>query len=578
MKKIYVLFLFVFALTYVNAQGWQVYDCDVLPPDFDPAFGTTNVGGADPTINIIADPDNPDNNLLEMIVDTAGSKFMYRHYYEGNPIEVTWVARIKGVSDTLDRIMEIDMYNGGYRERLFLQTYTKGWRFREADVSGDLPVSTMDWHIYRIVKDTVSIKLYVDEKPEPVAVVDTSTHKTESYFRFGDADSNREMGAYIDWMIWDTTGAYAPDRGTYIPDSLITDFASSDASLADLEISLGLLEPDFDPDSMDYTLSIPVGTDSVVITATANDAMNATVEGDGVFKTFPVVTEITVTSEDGLKEVYTVDIQESGTDATLSNLETTVGIFNPAFDPGTTTYELRVPASTTSLTLTATTNDPNASAEGDGETTTIPGTVVITVTAQFGNTQDYTVNIVLMSSDATLSELSSTVGDLVPEFDPAVTSYTLGVPPGTASIFIIANVTDPLADITGDGTFTDIPGTATITVTAEDATTQDYTIDVYFISGLEEVHAGLFSMYPNPAGDIVTIKINKLYHGFADVEIINTCGQTCLIQKKILPSYGTVKLNVASLKPGFYIIKINTKKGTVPLITNKGIVPLVIIK
>jgi hypothetical protein len=536
-----------------TVPDWQVYDCNVLPPDWDPPFGTTNTGGAAPTHNILEDLDNPGNSLLEMIVDTAGSKWQWRHYYEGNPQAVTWVTRIKGVSDTLDRIMEIDMYNAGFRERLFLQTYTQGWHLKQTDVSGDLDVGTMGWHIYRMTKIDSIVNFYVDEDPVPIATVTTPTVVgDENYFRFGDADANRSMGAYIDWMIWDTTGAYAPDRGTYVPDSLITDKSSSDASLADLETSLGVLDPAFHPDSMDYMLSIPVGTDSVVLTATASDTLNATVVGDGVFKVFPDTTDITVTSEDGLTKVYTVNIQESGTDASLSNLESTVGVLNPAFDPGITTYDLRVPGSTVSLTLTATTNDPNANAEGDGEVTTIPGTVVITVTAQFGNTQDYTVNIVLMSSDATLSSLSTNTGTLVPDFDPGITSYTLGVLPGTASIFILANANDPNADISGDGTFTNIPGTATITVTAEDATTQDYTIDVYIISGLNEAQTGLFSMYPNPAGDVLYIKLNSVN---CNISVHNILGESII--ERTTANEQLIRIDFSGLNSGLYLIKVS---------------------
>ncbi len=548
-----MLFLFVFALMYVNAQGWQVYDCDVLPPDYDPAFGTTNTGGAAPTHNIIADPDNPGNNLLEMIVDTAGSKWQWRHYYEGNPQAVTWIARIKGVSDTLDRIMEIDMYNAGFRERLFLQTYDGTWRLRQTDITGDLPVGTMGWHIYRMTKIDSIVNFYIDEDPLPIATVTTPTTVTdESYFRFGDADSNRSLGAYIDWMIWDTTGAYAPDGGTYVPDSLISDIASSDASLSDIEISLGVLDPAFHPDSMDYMLSIPVGSDSVVITAKANDSINAVVVGDGIFKVFPVITDITVTAEDGMTAVYTVMIQESGTDATLSDLVSTVGVLNPAFDPMVTTYELRVPGSTSSLTLTATTNDPNAAAAGDGEITTIPGTVVITVTAQFGNTQDYTVNITLMSSDATLSELSSTVGTLVPDFDPGVLSYSLEVPFGTSSIFIIANATDPNAGISGDGTYTNIPGTATITVTAEDATSQDYTIDVSIITALNEVQAGIFSLYPNPAGNDLFIELNSVN---CNIAVHNILGETII--ERTTANEKLIRIDMSGLNSGLYLVKVS---------------------
>lgn len=90
--------------------------------------------------------------------------------------------------------------------------------------------------------------------------------------------------------------------------------------------------------------------------------------------------------------MYTAPTQSL--DASLSSLTASVGTLSPAFDPNIFNYSLKVPAATSSVDLTATVNDPNAFAFGDG---TIPLSgdisVDIVVTAEAGNSQTYTVRI-----------------------------------------------------------------------------------------------------------------------------------------------------------------------------------------
>ena len=80
------------------------------------------------------------------------------------------------------------------------------------------------------------------------------------------------------------------------------------------------------------------------------------------------------------------------------------------------------------------------------------------------------------SNDATLSELTVSVGTLEPAFDPNITSYKVVLPEGTTSVMISAAANHPSATVAGEGEFTNIPGSATLTVTAEDGTTKDYSI------------------------------------------------------------------------------------------------------
>ena len=105
----------------------------------------------------------------------------------------------------------------------------------------------------------------------------------------------------------------------------------------------------------------------------------------------------------------------------------------------------------TTLTLTPTVNEPNARAVINGG---LPiGLVVganpitVTVTAQDGTTtRQYTVTVTRApSSDATLSNLTSSTGTLTPNFAPATTAYTLAVNHSVTTLTLTPTVNEPNA-------------------------------------------------------------------------------------------------------------------------------------
>lgn len=87
--------------------------------------------------------------------------------------------------------------------------------------------------------------------------------------------------------------------------------------------------------------------------------------------------------------------------------------------------------------------------------------------------------IVELSDDASLASLTVDPGELDPPFAPEIISYQVVLPEGSESVEITAIANHPAATVGGDvGTFTDVPGTAIVTVTAEDGTVRDYTINI----------------------------------------------------------------------------------------------------
>jgi hypothetical protein len=317
---------------------WVVYAADSVPGNDPVGFEESNVDGDPASNSIVVDTENPGNNLLELISPGADpAKFMWKHNLPNDVNDpITLVARVRKVSDTLDRTMEFDFRQGGFRERLYLRNNGE-YEFKEAGIRTDLPVGVMGWHIYRITKDTSEVKFYIDEDPEPVDSVTTDTEDSNNYWRFGDGNGSSTLGGLVDWIIWDTTGAYAPGEMSMIPDSLVQDVTPSDATLSALTASTGTMTPAFDPETMEYGLELAPGTPSVTLTGTPNDP-EATVEGDGEFSTFPDTVMIEVVAQDGHSMIYQVNIVQEGTGIrdTRSNLARIYP--NPASDMITVEY------------------------------------------------------------------------------------------------------------------------------------------------------------------------------------------------------------------------------------------------
>ena len=103
-----------------------------------------------------------------------------------------------------------------------------------------------------------------------------------------------------------------------------------------------------------------------------------------------------------------------------------------------------------------------------------------TTYAGVGVTEWETYTVTLASTDASLSALTATVGDLSPSFASGTYEYKLTVPESTTSVDLNATVNDTgLASKTGDGTIS-LSGdkSVDIVVTAEAGNTQTYTIHI----------------------------------------------------------------------------------------------------
>ena len=137
--------------------------------------------------------------------------------------------------------------------------------------------------------------------------------------------------------------------------------------------------------------------------------------------------------------------------------------------------------------------DGNAVASGSGHAVSLEvgaNVIRVVVTAQDGTTQTYTITVTrAASSDAALSALGISPGALSPSFSPGAYAYTASAGNAVTSVTVTATVNDSNAGVTVDGNaVASGSGHAVslevganvirVVVTAQDGTTQTYTITV----------------------------------------------------------------------------------------------------
>lgn len=214
--------------------AWFVYDASVTPDENNPSFGTSGLAGAGMVSALVTDPISPENSLLQLLTLTNADNGTWRHVYPAQVSDITIVMRVKSANEDGRRVLELDMDNGGFRERLYLNQEDNLIRLQHSEgfgVNNEFPLpggaSVKDWNIYRMTKDAEgNVALYVNEDTEPLATGKTGQTTNNNHFRFGDTNGSHNISALIDWVIWDTSGIYAPGEGQPIPDGLITETPS----------------------------------------------------------------------------------------------------------------------------------------------------------------------------------------------------------------------------------------------------------------------------------------------------------------------------------------------------------------
>lgn len=223
-----ILFAFAFCLFWLpdaGAQDWTIYNGDVLPNDesLDRPFVTSS-GSYNAEENSIVD-----GNILQMDISestgTTQTQFYWRMRFDTEPVidldELTVVFRAKGNPDRA-MALDLDVHFKDLRSRVSIFNGTNLADIRNG--TGDdvtLDVDVTEWNTYRFTMNATETRLYVNEETDPSLVFTPQAAVSgNSHFRFGDGDSGNDMGAQIDWVAWDVTGAYSPSDQS-LPSELV---------------------------------------------------------------------------------------------------------------------------------------------------------------------------------------------------------------------------------------------------------------------------------------------------------------------------------------------------------------------
>ena len=250
---------------------------------------------------------------------------------------------------------------------------------------------------------------------------------------------------------------------------------SPDAKLLSLTVTPGTLQPAFSNDVTNYTVDVLTTVTSVTVTAQPQIA-GATVNINGQATTNRSVTlgaagsttvvTIVVTAVSGSQNTYIVTVNRATPNGNnnLQSLTVSPGPLTPMFTASTASYTVDVATSVTSIAVTATLQDTNASMTVNGQGTSSgqvrtitlngPGlsTVIpIEVTAPNGSQKTYlvTVHRAAPASDNNLSALSVTGQTLAPAFSASQLDYTVNVATTVTQVNVSATKSDPNAVMSG---------------------------------------------------------------------------------------------------------------------------------
>lgn len=82
------------------------------------------------------------------------------------------------------------------------------------------------------------------------------------------------------------------------------------------------------------------------------------------------------------------------------------------------------------------------------------------------------------------------------------------------------------------------------------------TVTATTTAGINTLATDSFSLYPNPAQDVITITANNQIAGSVSINVINMLGET--VMQKQLSDINRYELNISNLASGMYVVKLNS--------------------
>jgi len=232
-----LMLLFVITFSEVSAQ-WAVWDCSTLPENTemngvlftkgDDTDGLTDVPESVIT-SVIADPDDSENSLIAINEFDGDKKESWRNDWAiADPsVGVTAVFRARASDEVIALAKnEEDTFEYWYislrdgQSRIDLELDYPNVMNSKGEVDNSIQIENPEaWHVIRLTMKGGAVKVYIDENPTPAFDMFAEAYD-KNYMKYGETSTGGLYGGYLDWLIWDVSGAYAPGEGTPIPGEL----------------------------------------------------------------------------------------------------------------------------------------------------------------------------------------------------------------------------------------------------------------------------------------------------------------------------------------------------------------------
>ena len=300
---------------------------------------------------------------------------------------------------------------------------------------------------------------------------------------------------------------------TYTLNITRTDNRSSNNNLGGLAVSNGTLSPSFNPNTINYRVSVGAGVSSLKITASLADSKSSFVNGFGPrsisLNPGANKAEIRVRNEKGQVRTYTHTITRattssnsnpdpnpgtteptSNSNALLKSLVLNEGTINLEFKNDVFNYNVNVPYDITNILVVGTPEDETDTITVEGGTDLQVGEneVRIIVTSTSGKSNTYTLYVIRKDEEDTISS-NNYLTDLIVKgknikFDAKEHEYNITIKEKEKELNITAIPADESSVITVEGNENlKVGSQIKITVTAEDGTSQAYYLN---ISGMKK--------------------------------------------------------------------------------------------
>lgn len=287
-------------------------------------------------------------------------------------------------------------------------------------------------------KNNTNYSVSVDSNVTNITISATSEDSGASISGTGNKNLNYGNNKF-DITVTAPSGA----KKTYTINVNRKDSRSGNNKLSSLSVSGGDLNPKFNSNNENYSISVPYSISSLNINAKAEDSKaKVSISNNKLVAEETTAVKITVTAENGSTKTYTINATRGkdpnkvlSTNNYLSNLTVSSGTLSPAFNKEQENYIVYLPYEVDSIKINTQVEDTRYATvkiDGPDKLSTGNNNYKITVTAEDNSTKIYTlvvsrgINMTSesISSNVYLKEIKIKNGSIKGTFNKDVYNYT----------------------------------------------------------------------------------------------------------------------------------------------------------